>query len=524
MQNSRQHRNLQAPDSHQNIRMLNCTRLIGVICQLVALLAYTSSLFSQNTESQNTGVRDTKVQGTKIDQDPGNVQDTKTPAEKFPGSKLLNIESYGFKIPQAEVSYPSDMRVRTLDQYGEAIVGKVHCKVGENYIVMLPDGQLVDRLAKDATVTDARFVAEKPRDLAEKLTAAGPLKGFNVKISGHYVFIYNTTEPFLQVTDRILKTMYQGVKNHAKRQKIDVSDPDVPLVVIMFHKEAQFQAYKALPRGVLAYYNMVTNHVVLHEESAFAGTRIDLARAQLISTIAHEGAHQILHNIGVQQRLSMWPMWLSEGIAEYFAPTSIGRNMRWQGAGHINNLRMFELERYLQSRSFKKLDGKTIAGAVEAVRLDSQGYATAWSIVHYLAKEKKTKFNEMVKFYSELPPLRGMTARLEQPVVENIDHFKEYFGDDFALQEKELVEHLNRQSDYVSPAAALPHFAAFAEVPVEGKPHRFAALFHDQELAELWVSELKETVSDSQREQLKTTINAYANREQAAATIKKWLN
>src|SRR5688572_13926726 len=121
MQNSRQHRNLQAPDSHQSIRMLNCTRLIGVICLLVALLAYTSTLYSQNADSQNAGVRDTKVQGTKIDQDAENVQVTKTSAEKFPGSKLLNVESYGFKIPQAEVSYPSDMRVRTLDQFGEAI-------------------------------------------------------------------------------------------------------------------------------------------------------------------------------------------------------------------------------------------------------------------------------------------------------------------------------------------------------------------------------------------------------------------
>ena len=34
-------------------------------------------------------------------------------------------------------------------------------------------------------------------------------------------------------------------------------------------------------------------------------------------TVAHEGTHQILQNIGVQPRLAAWPPWLVEGLAEY---------------------------------------------------------------------------------------------------------------------------------------------------------------------------------------------------------------
>ena len=446
-----------------------------------------------------------------------NAQD---PAD-FPGSKLLGTKEYGFNIEPGIVTVPEDMRVRTLDNEGNAVVAKVHCKVGENFIVMLPDGQLVDRDSSAATVTDDKFVAIKARDLAEKL-ASGRLAGFKYKVSGRYVFVYNTTDSFFQVTERILNTMYKGVERYVEKQKIKVRNPDVPLVVIMFNKESQFQAYKPMERGVLAYYNMVSNHVILHEESAFASTRRDLAQAQLISTIAHEGAHQILHNIGVQQRLSLWPMWLSEGMAEYFAPTSFGRKLRWQGAGKLNNLRMFELEKYLQSRSFKKLDGETIRGAIEARKLDSRGYATAWSIIHFLADQHKNEFNELVKFYSGLPPMRGMASRAGQPVVENVHHFVDHFGDDFLELESEMVEHLMRQNDYESPVANMQHFAATAEIEVDGRQKRYAACFHDRNLAEQWLQDLGEALTPQQRQTAKTNVSTFRNRALAGRWISNW--
>ena len=76
----------------------------------------------------------------------------------------------------------------------------------------------------------------------------------------------------------------------------------------------------------------------------------DLAVKQSISTIAHEGVHQVLHNIGVQQRLSRWPMWISEGLPEYFAPTQVDERIRWKGVGLVNDLRLHSLVEYLRER------------------------------------------------------------------------------------------------------------------------------------------------------------------------------
>ena len=46
--------------------------------------------------------------------------------------------------------------------------------------------------------------------------------------------------------------------------------------------------------GVVAYYDVLTNRVVICEESELWKVKPELAMRQAISTIAHEGAHQIL--------------------------------------------------------------------------------------------------------------------------------------------------------------------------------------------------------------------------------------
>ena len=54
----------------------------------------------------------------------------------------------------------------------------------------------------------------------------------------------------------------------------------------------------------MAYYDVLSNRIVMYEETALWKIKPDLALQQALATIAHEGRHQILHNIGVQQRLS----------------------------------------------------------------------------------------------------------------------------------------------------------------------------------------------------------------------------
>ena len=306
--------------------------------------------------------------------------------------KSFDPTTFGFDLPSGVVRQGNGAAVTTNDAAGKAVVARLHVSVGDGAIVMLPDGQLAARKAGEYTPTEKKF-EPVTRDAVAKILTEAEFPGFKVKQTRHYIYVYNSSEEFFTGTSRILESMLPGVTAYAETQKIEgVHAPEVPLVIVMFSTEEEFQRHRRMPAGVVAYYETLSNRVFMYEKSRLLAVRPDLALSQAISTVAHEGAHQILHNIGVQQRLSIWPMWLSEGLAEFFAPTTFGKGMKWKGAGQVNDMRMFELEQYVKSRASEKPDGKLIEQTVAAARLTSTGYASAWSLTHYLAKNRKPEF------------------------------------------------------------------------------------------------------------------------------------
>lgn len=448
-------------------------------------------------------------------------------AGTFPSAAAETVDpsEFGLKIPAGAVRAGSDERAITNDEDGKPVVAKVHAQVGENYVVLLPDGALVARAAAETAATDRPFVAASKDDIAARLLA-GKLKDFKTKQTGRYLFVYNTSETFAETASRILETMHNGIELHAKAQKIEIRKPVVPLIVVMFATEDEFQQHCSLPDGVVAYYDSLSNRVVLYEKTEHPGIKPELVVRQTLATIAHEGTHQILHNIGVQQRLSVWPLWLAEGLAEYFAPTTTDTRMQWKGAGQVNDMRMFELESYLKSRAADGLDGKTIEQTVLAARLSSAGYASAWSLTHYLARSPghRAKFNELVKQMSELGPFQTM-GRVERPgiVRENLRVFKELFGDDLAALEKRLVAYLQKLP-YTPPFAEFPHYVAMIALRSDKVVNRSANMFYSSELAENWLRETLGALSDDQRASAETKVHECKNRAEAIAFTRFWLS
>ena len=439
-----------------------------------------------------------------------------------PKTRLLDPRSFGFKIgPHATIVIPADQRV-LVNYRDELVVARVHAKVGPNYVLLMPDGRLSDRFAKDVQITDRPFEPLKTKALAKSFAAQKRFKDFRTKASTNYVFVYNTSDEFAEVTRNILESMLRGVSKYARRMDFDVHKPKVPLVVIMFRTEAEFQKYQRMPAGVVAYYHSVNNHIVLYEESKLATTNRQLAIKQSLSTIAHEGAHQILHNIGVQSRLSVWPRWVSEGMAEYLAPTSVGNRLKWKGAGEINDMRMFELETELQSRSFRDYDGTTVKDTIGAANLDSTGYAAAWSITHYLAKRDRRRFEEYLRYVAQIEPLRGMVEKSGKPVAENLRQFEAFFGDDYVESEKKLVRHLQKQP-YTSPAAALTHYVATIEFRSGRKTLRRGCLFHRKDLAEQWLGEFSKQLDAKQKAESRASIDEFENRNLGSQALSRWL-
>lgn len=378
--------------------------------------------------------------------------DVKTDESGVQPAPRANPADFGLELPDAPPKQPAAPQVVVKNALNEVVVAKSLVEVGDRLVVMLPDGRLHSVPQREATPTDRRFQPVTMEQLGKAITAGG-FAGFKTRSTRHYVFIYNTSELFYQGTSRILETLKPGVLAYCRKQKLKVHDPEVPLAVIMFRTQDEFNQFHAMPEGVIAYYNGVTNYVVLYEQSRLLDIAPDLAVKQSISTIAHEGVHQILHNIGVQQRLSQWPIWISEGLPEYFAPTTVGERVRWKGIGKPNDLRMRELEDYLKQGAGKN---DLVQPTIEAEGLTSTGYAAAWSLTHFLAGRRRTRFFSYLAEVSQRGPLAEFTPR------QNVELFTKHFSDEYSKLDTELVDHLMKLP-YDDPIVNQTHYVVMME-------------------------------------------------------------
>ena len=433
---------------------------------------------------------------------------------------LLDLRSYGVDIPAGRVRQISARNVLTQDSYGNACVAKVHVAVGEYLIVKLPDGQLVPRKSDDVNATERPFVGMPMDDLARELRV-GPLAEFKVKKSKHYIYIYNTSEAFNRAAVVILESMFNGVNTYVRNMGAKTTAPDVPLVVIMFKSRSEYQEYFRIDPSIIAYYHILNNRVVMCEETPLARVDQALADQQLISTIAHEGVHQILHNIGAQSRMAAWPMWITEGFAEYLAPTTVGNNRRWKGAGQINDMRMMELEVQIKARDNANWTGDMISESVTARQLTSVGYATSWGLTHYLAKMRRDQFRSYLQELFLLQPLEGnMPVTPDGRIPRHLQLFQKHFGDDLSVIEQRMVKHLDRLP-YTSPFADRPHVGlVIAYEDTNKKIRRIGNVFHNDQIATQWQTAQLRRLGLKEND-VRVMARTFANRAQAVQAVRE---
>jgi len=198
--------------------------------------------------------------------------------------------------------------------------------------VLLPDGQLgfpragTDKLA----YTDEPFRPETADEMSQELLA-GPFAGFHALRKGHYLVLYQSTETFAEASLKLLEELYKGLTKAFGERGIPVHEPEFPLVAVIFRTEREFRAHKKVDPDVQAYYEIFTNRIYLYQGSERDEKAPEIAAMRKPQTVAHEGTHQILQNVGVHPRISSWPLWLVEGLAEYCASGVTTGKAGWAG-------------------------------------------------------------------------------------------------------------------------------------------------------------------------------------------------
>ncbi len=429
-------------------------------------------------------------------------------AAQLPPPKVDSAD-LGLRVPRGLPVLPGEgERLLVTDSEGEPTVAKVFLKVGDTRVVQMPDNRLRSMQINDAQSTDRPFEAADKTELKKQLAERFP--GFKTGATRRYVYVYNTSKPFYEATSRILETMYPALLAYCKRQRLTVKEPDSPLVVVMFRTQKEYQAYRSMPAEVVAYYNTVSNYVIMYEQSSLAQTAPSIAIQQSISTIAHEGVHQILHSIGVQQRLSSWPMWISEGVPEFFAPTSTGRNIRWAGVGKANQMRMYSLKEWLKTNPGGIQDGGLVQQTVSAKELDPTGYAMSWALTDYLAKNRREDFFAYLREVSAAKPLDKQQ--------DSVAVFEKHFGNDYAKLQSLLFKHLAKLP-YVNPILNQPHYLAVLDI---GNLRRMV-ITSSPAAVHSWRTESLAAAPPNVRASARLNVKVFANRalaEQAARNLR----
>ncbi len=434
--------------------------------------------------------------------------------------KVGELIRSGLGLPTGQVKPGRNRRVKVRNHVGALVTGLIHCEVGDSYVIMMPDGKLASVESRYTNPTNEPFAPGNRASMTAELKRTLG-KQFQATETKNHLYMFNCSEEFQKKAAEILDAVHDGVFKHFKDLGFTVFEPRVPLVVIIFRTEAEFVRFGEVAEGVKGYYSILSNIIVFFEEAevhSLGGAGMH----DVLVTVAHEGVHQTLANIGVQPRLSIWPAWVTEGLAEFYSPTTDEAPIRWKGTGEVNDMRMASLD--LVIRRTDRAKGAMMRQLLLTHRLDGMGYASSWGLVHFLNKVRPASFLEYVRALSLREPLldpvtaSGRGSRFDA----ELELFNHYFGRDFADIEGGMFQHL-RKLPFKHPLANETHFVAILEFRNGEKIHR-GAMMGDSEIAVTrWRDAAWEKLTPEQRNTGKNYIKMVPNRAEADKYANRWL-
>ena len=360
-----------------------------------------------------------------------------------------------------EIQEPTDApQVKLQTAPENELLGEILVEAQDGGVLFLRnDGQLLilqPDVIDDKTKEDESPPALSPKELSEQLLAELP-EGFKIHSTKNYLVAYETERAYAKwignlYEGKLKKSFKRFWKNHKFR--IKAQEPDFPLVAIIFANKPSYTAWVQRelgqpPGDMVAYYNLMTNRVAMYDLTAGQGNGAANDRniesilrhprsVPMVSTIIHEGTHQLMFNTGLQTRLADTPYWLNEGIAMFFETPDFKKKQGWKGPGKTNYDRLGDLLRYAKSRPQNSLetlistDKRLQAGGLES----ANAYAESWALIHFLINRKPGKFTEYLRHLTEKKRLVA-----DEPQV-RISDFKEFFGDNLSKLDAEFLEYV----------------------------------------------------------------------------------
>jgi hypothetical protein len=280
-------------------------------------------------------------------------------------------------------------------------------------------------------------------------------EGFAVHKTTHYVIAYNTSKAYAQWCGALYERLYASFFNYWERRGLKLSEPEQPLVAVVFDRQESYIRYARPELGeaaeaVIGYYNLQSNRVAMYDLTAanVRGSRVGtmaqinavLSRPEAsatVATIIHEATHQLAFNCGIHQRLADIPLWLSEGFAMYFETPDLESTKGWRTIGGVNRPRLVQLRKSLGRRP---ADSLTTLLSTDTRFRDTttaqDAYAEAWALNYYLINKHPKAYHEYLK------RLGAKGALLQDSAEDRLAEFREIFGVDLETLDREFVKYV----------------------------------------------------------------------------------
>lgn len=446
---------------------------------------------------------------------------TSRPKSEIPPPRPTPEPSVAETPPPPPAQKIDATRLMVRDRHGRPVVARVHGKPSAKPAVMLPDGQIgwPDGLIP----TDQPFVPATAEQIEMEMREEFP--GFKTRRAGHYVLVYQASEHFTEASLQVLEKLYERLTSVLERRSFPIQQPEFPLVAVIFRTERDFRAHKQVAPEVQAYYDILSNRIFFYEEATRAGNAPEIARLRKPQTVAHEGTHQILQNIGVHPRLSDWPPWVIEGFAEFCSSPKLLPDGRtdWAGIGQVNPLHVATLRELDdpastllsprdQPTNFTRNRNETLIHyLVTRSELNPTDYALSWALTYFLANDREKEFTAYLRKLSQFAPFEKHTPE------EHLADFKSVFGENLGKLSSTMNVSLNKKFRRV---ATLPYFAVIYEQATPAGLMRRAMVSQSMSMIEQWV----DTVTNPRGTAPQWQPIPHPTRAQAVLYAQQWMN
>jgi ankyrin repeat protein len=200
------------------------------------------------------------------------------------------------------------------------------------------------------------------------------------------------------------------------------NDASIPVSVLLFKSDDSFKPFKPLYNGKPA---NIAGYFQAGEDENTIALSVSNSDQRPLHTIFHEYTHLL-----TSQGRYEYPLWLNEGIAEFYSTFNIDKNQATVGIPIENHVYLLRENKFMPLQNLIKVDHRS----PDYNERDRQGvfYAQSWALVHFLIMgNKHARQQQVVQFLT----LLNSGASAERA-------FLDAFKTDFTAIEKELRNYI----------------------------------------------------------------------------------